>query len=48
MPAQVFPGKILINEKSRVINLDNNNQADLILWCNGSKLAQEEVRAAEV
>lgn len=48
MPAQVFPGKIFIKEKSRVSNLAKNNQADFILWCNGSKLAQGDVGTVKV
>lgn len=37
-PAQVFLGKIFIEEKSREIDRAKCNRANVTLWCNGSKL----------
>ena len=46
MPAQVFPGQMFIEEKNRAIDIVRNNNANLTLWCNGSKLDQKRAEAA--
>ncbi len=48
MPMQYFPGKIFMEEKRRAIEEAKNIQADLILWCDGSKLNQRGTGAAVV
>ena len=46
MPAEVFPGKIFVEEKCRAIEIAKRDQADLSLWCDGSKLDKGETGAA--
>ena len=48
MPAQVFPEKIFIKEKSRAIDIAKSNWASVALWCDGSKLDQGGAGAAVV
>ncbi len=48
MPAQVFPGKIFIAEKSKATDIAKEDQADYALWCDGSKLDQGGAGAAVV
>ena len=48
MPVGVFPGKIFMEEKCTTIEIAKRGQADLILWCDGSKLDQGETGAAVV
>lgn len=43
-----FPGKLIVEEKGKVINLAKGEIADLILWCDGSKLDQGGAGAAVV
>lgn len=43
-----FPGKLIVEEKSKAINLAKGEIADLILWCDGSKLDQVRAGAAVV
>ena len=47
-PAQVFPGKIFIEEKSRATDIAKSSHADLNFWCDGSKLDQGGAGAAVV
>ena len=50
MPVQSFPGKICIEEKCKAIEIAKkaDDRADLILWCDGSKLDQGETGAAVI
>ena len=48
MPAQYFPGKIFMEEKSRAIEEAKNDQANLSLWCDGSKLNEGGAGASVV
>ena len=48
MPAQYFPGKIFMEEKSRAIEEAKNDQANLSLCCDGSKLSEGGVRTSVV
>ena len=48
MPVQVFPGKVFIEKRSRAIQVAKEDQADLALWCDGSKLDQGGTGAAVV
>ena len=48
MPAQYFPGKIFMEEKSRAIEEAKNDQANLSLWCDGSKLSKGGAGASVV
>ena len=47
-PTRFFPGKLIVEEKSKAINLAKGEIADLILWCDGSKLDQGGAGAAVV
>ncbi len=33
VPAHIFHGKLIVEEKSRAMNLAKGEIADLILWC---------------
>ena len=47
-PTCFFPGKLIVEEKNKAINLAKEEIADLILWCDGSKLDQGGAGAAVV
>ena len=48
MPVQYFPGKIFMEEKCKAIEKAKKDHANLILWCDGSKLNQGGTGAAIV
>ena len=50
MPIQSFPGKICMEEKCKAIEIAKKagDQADLTLWCDGSKLDQGGTGAAVI
>lgn len=44
----VFPGKVLVEERSRAIQMAKQELANLTLWCDRSKLDQGGIGAAVV
>ncbi len=47
VPVCIFPWKLVVEEKIRAMNLAKGEIADLTLWCDWSKVDQDEA-AVEV